>query len=80
MQGAALKGYPVAKDQPDTLVRLLATEGKEFGLIETGVRAAGGAAEATHLAPFNAVQSSYDMGGSDELIVPLMWQDESGIS
>jgi len=79
LQGSALKGYPVAKDQPDTLVQLLATEGKEFGLIESGVRAAGGAAEATHLAPFNAEQRSYDMGGSDELIVPLMWQDESGV-
>ena len=33
LQGATLKGYPVAKDQPDTLVQLLATEGKEFGLI-----------------------------------------------
>ena len=79
LQGAALKGYPVAKDQPDALVQLLATEGKDFGLIESGIRAAGGAAEATHLAPFNAEQRSYDMGGSDELIVPLMWQDESGV-
>ena len=79
VQGASLRGYPVAKDQPDTLVQLLATEGKDFGLIESGVRAADGAAEATHLALFNAAQRSYDMGGSDELIVPLIWQDESGV-
>jgi len=79
IQGATLKGYPVAKDQPDTLVQLLATEGKEFGLIESGVRAADGGAEATHLATFAATRQNYDLGGADELIVPLTWRDESGV-
>ena len=78
--GATLKRYPVAKDQPDTLVRLLATEGKEFGLIESGVRAAADAAEATHLATFQTTRNTYDMGGADELIVPLTWQDASGLT
>jgi YidC/Oxa1 family membrane protein insertase len=80
LQGATLNAYPVAKDQPDTLVRLLATDGAEYGLIESGVRAADGAAEATHLAKFQAARSSYDIGDADELIVPLTWQDESGLT
>ncbi len=80
LQSATLKAYPVAKDQPDTLVRLLATDGKEYGLIESGVRATGGAAEATHLATFQAARHSYDLGSADELVVPLTWQDESGVT
>ena len=80
LQGATLTGYPVAKDQPDTLVRLLASDGREYGLIESGVRATGGAAEATHLATFEAARRSYELGDAEELIVPLTWQDESGVT
>jgi YidC/Oxa1 family membrane protein insertase len=80
LQGATLTGYPVAKDQPDTLVRLLASDGREYGLIESGVRATGGAAEATHLATFEAARRSYELGNAEELIVPLTWQDESGVT
>jgi len=80
LQGATLKGYPVAKDQPDTLVRLLANDGREYGLIESGVRATGGAAEATHLVTFEAARRSYELGDAEELIVPLTWQDESGVT
>ena len=80
LQGATLKKYPVAKDTPDILVQLLGTEGKSFGRIESGVRAAGGAAEATHLVTFAATRSSYDLGDADELIVPLTWKDPSGVT
>ena len=80
LQHAALTGYPVAKDQPDTPVRLLATDGMEYGLIESGIRAAAGGAEATHLETFRATQSRFDMGGADELVVPLTWKDDSGVT
>jgi len=80
LQGAALKNYPVAKDTPDILVQLLGGEGKSYGRIESGVRAAGGAAEATHLETFTSTRSSYDLGSADELIVPLSWKDESGVT
>ena len=80
LQGATLKNYPVAKDRPDDLVRLLDTSGKTFGMIESGVRAADGAAEATHLATFTAAQTNYDLGSGDELVVPLRWTDASGVS
>jgi len=74
LQGATLKRYPVAKDTPDVLVQLLGTEGKSFGRIESGVRAADGAAEATHLETFGATRSNYELGDADELVVPLIWQ------
>ena len=75
LQGATLKKYPVAKDTPDVLVQLLGTEGKGLGLIESGVRAAAGAAEATHLVTFSAARSNYELGDAEELVVPLTWQD-----
>jgi YidC/Oxa1 family membrane protein insertase len=79
LQKAVLLRYPVAKDQPDTLVELLSTRPGETGLIESGVRATGGGPEATHLATFSAAQMSYELGGRDELVVPLTWSDESGV-
>ena len=80
LQRATLRKYPVAKDRPDELVRLLDTEGRTFALIESGVRAADGAPEATHLATFSAMQSSYELGEADELVVPLKWTDASGVT
>ena len=80
LQSAALSKYPVAKDRPDELVRLLDTSGRTFGLIESGVRAAGGAAEATHLATFAAGLSAHSLGDNDELVVPLTWRDASGLT
>ncbi len=80
LQTATLSRYPVEKDRPDEPVTLLDTQGRTFGLIESGVRAADGAAEATHLATFTAAQSSYDLGSNDELVVPLTWTDASGVS
>ncbi len=80
LQGAVLKNYPVAKDRPDELVNLLETDGKGFGLIESGVRAASGAAEATHLVTFRAAQPSYELGDGDELVVPLYFSDASGVA
>jgi YidC/Oxa1 family membrane protein insertase len=80
LQKATLSGYPIAKDRPDELVKLLDTQGRTFGLIESGVRAAGGAAEATHQEAFAAAQTSYDLGSDDALVVPLTWTDPSGLT
>ena len=49
-------------------------------MIESGVRAAGGAAEATHLVAFRAAQSSYELGTAEELVVPLFFSDASGVT
>jgi len=79
LQKAVLVKYPIAKDQPDTLVSLLSSAPGELGLIESGVRAVGGAAEATHLSTFESPLESYDLGGADEMVVPLSWTDASGV-
>ena len=79
LQGAILKNYPIEKDHPE-LVRVLDTEGRDFALIESGVRAAADGPEATHLAAFAAPQSVYELGGADELEVPLTWTDASGVT
>ena len=80
LQTATLTRYPVEKDRPDELVTLLDTQGRTFAVIESGVRAAGGAAEATHLVTFVPEQSAYELGSNDELVVPLTWTDASGIT
>ena len=79
LQGAELLRYPVAKDRPDELVRMLDTSGRTLSLIESGVRAAAGGAEATHLQTFAAGATSYELGGAGEILVPLTWRDESGL-
>lgn len=79
LQKAVLLKYPVAKDSPDQLVELLNTEPGTMGLIESGVRATAGGAEATHLDMFASRQLSYELGAGDELVIPLSWSDESGV-
>ncbi|MEM7430456.1 MAG: membrane protein insertase YidC [Pseudomonadota bacterium] len=78
--GATLLEYPVAKDQPDTLVNLLGTTGRDMMVVQSGVRAAGGRSEANHRTVFNSAKQNFDMGGDDELIVPLVWESADGIS
>lgn len=78
LQSAILKAYPVAKDQPDTLITLLSRNTEDFGAIQTGLRIAGEGAEPNHLAAFSSASTSYELGSADELIVPLRWQDDSG--
>ena len=69
LQGATLPQYPVAKDRPDEPVTLLDDmAGPAYGIIESGVRAAGGGAEATHLDIFRAEQTRYELGAADEQI------------
>ena len=79
LQKAVLLNYPVAKDKPDTLVELLSSRADTLGLIESGLRATTGGAEATHLTTLDSRQMSYELGDDEELTVPLTWSDESGI-
>ncbi len=80
LQRAVLKNYPIAKDQPDTLVELLSTEEQRFASIQSGLIA--DAADGT--AYFNALQSverrDYALNGDDELVVPLRWKDGNGVT
>ena len=49
LQRAVLKNYPVAKDQPDTLVELLSTEELRFASIQSGLIADTGDGELTSM-------------------------------
>ncbi len=80
LQQASLLKYPVAKDRPDELMELLSPRQETLGLIQSGLRAADGAAEANHLTMFSAAANDYTLrDGVDELVVPLSWADESGV-
>ena len=77
---ASLIAYPVAKDRPDTLVKLLSREPANFGLIQTGLRIVGEGDEPNHLAQFTSPSHRYSLGGADELVVPLMWRSAAGVT
>ena len=80
LQHAELQKYPIAKDRPDELVDLLSTDIAQLGRIQTGLRVAGDGAEANHRAMFAGQQAGYDLGGSEELVVPLSWSDGAGVT
>ena len=76
---ATILDYPVEKDRPDQLVELLSPEQSNLGLIRTGLRSASGAS-ANEGALFTSPQSEYVLGDADELVVPLRWTDDNGVS
>jgi YidC/Oxa1 family membrane protein insertase len=78
---ADLLQYPVNKDMPEPLVRLLSEGGPERWVFETGVRSAVGGAEPNHLATFRSANNEYALApGQDELVVTLDWVGEGPIS
>ena len=50
----------------------------ELGLIRTGLRSAKGESP-SHTALFSVEGDSFDLGDADELVVPLRWEDGSGL-
>ena len=76
---AVMLGYPLAKDRPDELVRLLSPQRHELGLIHSGLRSTTGDAPG-HTTPFQAAARDYDMDDDDVLVVPLRWTDGEGLS
>jgi YidC/Oxa1 family membrane protein insertase len=80
LQSAVLAGYPVAKDQPDTLIQLMSTDSSNFGAIQTGLRIAGEGEEPNHRAMFVSSNDTYLMGDAETLVVPIRWQSADGVS
>jgi YidC/Oxa1 family membrane protein insertase len=80
LQGATLTGYPVAKDRPDDLVRMLNADPNQLGLVQTGLRSAGEGPEPNHRAAFTTTATNFELGSNDELVVPLSWTDGAGMS
>ena len=72
---ADLRKYPLVKGE-DTRVRLLNRNPQQFYYLQTGLTDPAGGARPTHLAPFTAAASRYELAeGANELRVPLQWTD-----
>ncbi|MCE3284641.1 MAG: YidC/Oxa1 family rane protein insertase [Steroidobacteraceae bacterium] len=78
---ADLPRYPKDKKPGSPPVRLLTTDEATFGVVRSGLRAADGRAEPTHLATFTTPRTEYRLAqGDQELRVPLTWTDGQGLS
>jgi YidC/Oxa1 family membrane protein insertase len=73
--------YPVHKDQPDQLVRLLDFEPQDRFVFQSGFRQAGEGPEPNHLAAFTSPRERYELApGQNELVVRLDWQSDGPLS
>jgi len=78
---ADLLKYPRDKKPGSPAVRLLSTEDATFGIVRSGLRAADGRAEPTHLALYTAPATEFRLApGAKELRVPLTWTDGQGVT
>jgi YidC/Oxa1 family membrane protein insertase len=78
---ADLPRYPKDKKPGSPPVRLLTTDEATFGVVRSGLRAADGRAEPTHLATFTTPRNEYRLAqGDQELRVPLTWTDGQGLT
>jgi YidC/Oxa1 family membrane protein insertase len=77
---ADLPKYPKDKQPGSPAVRLLTTEDATYSVARSGLLAADGRADPTHLAMFTSGASEYRMAGDQELRVPLTWTDEQGVT
>ncbi len=76
---ATVLGYPIEKDRPDQLVELLSPERSNLGLIRTGLRSASGVG-ADQDSVFGSPRGEFVLGDADEIVVPLTWVDETGVT
>jgi YidC/Oxa1 family membrane protein insertase len=78
---ADLLQYPVTKDVPEPVVRLLDDGANDRWVFQTGLRSAVGGAEPNHLATFRTASNDYELApGQNELVVTLDWVGEGPIS
>jgi YidC/Oxa1 family membrane protein insertase len=78
---ADLPQYPKDKKPGSPPVRLLTTEEATFSVVRSGLRAADGRAEPTHLATYTSPRTEYRLAqGEQELRVPLTWTDGQGLT
>jgi YidC/Oxa1 family membrane protein insertase len=69
-----LPTYPIDKDDPTRIVRLLDYAPENRWVIQTGMGNGSGAPEPNHLASFRSESSSYALAeGEDALVVALEW-------
>lgn len=78
---ADLPQYPKDKKPGSPPMRLLTTEEATFGVVRSGLRAADGRPEPTHLATYTTPSTDYRLApGAEELRVPLTWTDGQGVT
>ncbi|MDQ1345414.1 MAG: YidC/Oxa1 family rane protein insertase [Pseudomonadota bacterium] len=78
---ADLLQYPRDKKPGSPAVRLLSTDEATYGVVRSGLRAADGRAEPTHLALYTAPATEFRLApGAQELRVPLTWTDGQGVT
>jgi YidC/Oxa1 family membrane protein insertase len=77
---AELPKYPKDKQPGSPAVRLLTTEDATYSVARSGLLAADGRADPTHLALFKSGAAEYRMTGNQELRVPLTWTDGEGVT
>jgi YidC/Oxa1 family membrane protein insertase len=78
---ADLVQYPRDKQPGSAPVRLLSTDESTFGIVRSGLRAADGRPEPTHLATYTAPATEFRLApGAEELRVPLTWTDDQGVT
>jgi YidC/Oxa1 family membrane protein insertase len=78
---ADLLDYPVDKDRPEPVVRLLDDSGPERWVFQTGVLSAVGGAEPNHRATFRSASNDYTLApGQEELVVTLDWVGDAPFS
>ncbi|HEY0684444.1 MAG TPA: membrane protein insertase YidC [Steroidobacter sp.] len=77
---ADLLKYPLQKNRPDVPVRLFNPQPPLY-VARSGLRAADGRAEPTHQAIFQSAANEYTLAaGQKELLVPLTWTDDQGVT
>jgi len=79
LQKATMLNYPVAKDRPDEKIKLLNTDANDLGAIRSWLRSKNGAATDTNTV-YETTTRRFELNGDDELIVPLTWTDEGGVT
>ncbi len=75
-----LPTYPKDKKAGSPPVRLLTTDEATYSVARSGLRAADGRADPTHLAMFASAGTEYRMAPGQELRVPLTWTDGQGLT
>jgi YidC/Oxa1 family membrane protein insertase len=76
-----LPTYPVEKDDPEHIVRLLDYVPSQRWVFQTGVRNATESTGPTHLARYTSAANEYVLAdGADDLVVTLEWTADPGLS
>jgi len=77
IESLELKKEPVSLDQPDQGFALLKNNSSEVFIVQDGIVSNFDAP--SHLTPYSTGQNSYDLGGAENVVVPLTWVSDDGI-